>query len=366
MQPIQIKQLLLFSALALALASALVLVSAIAGCDVPPSDVDCENADPPEGFVTQGPSVESIRADLTVRGTSDHPSGLTIRTIEVMGMPATNDGFNHDRWSAILAFEELLALSKANLDSQVEVLVEATDVCGAVAELGRFSIVVDEDPKQNVTALSLQHTISSGESFLPANGKVPAVLNIFANPEAAGAEVKLAANIGSFGGAADSGIIVLGGDGVTDATATVLFTGDTAGIALVTATSEDHVASTQITVAGAPALVPSAGSLIGGQTIRVTVFTDGVIESCQATPTLGMTVISGESNLMGLPGAEDVNGDGKIDIDISAEQTLDEEITLTVSCIDVYGQAAAGEYVGVPLPAVLPNPDEPDVPEDTP
>jgi hypothetical protein len=340
------------------------LVFGLACEAAPESEIDCSATGSVEGDITLvlATADDAVKKDLLVRGTATHSEGLAIRKITVAGVTATQeDGFNFDSWEAVITFDRLLALVGSSEDNTVTIAVTALDSCDRTSTIGTVDVAVSLTPDVVVNELSITATIPGIDAtdpsdgyYLPADGNVPAIVTITGNPEAANAKVALEASHGTLSGG-DEGFeglsVTLTGDGIEPAKATLLYTSETPGVALLSATSGQTVATKLLTVAGAPALIPSGGALLKGQQIRVTVFTDGQLEACQATPTVGLTVTSGGGNLMEAPGGE-VTSEGRIEIDVLA--TEDVEASTVVTCVDIYGQASTGEY-SVDL---LPPPDD--------
>jgi hypothetical protein len=320
---------------------AIAAAMAMASCGAPPTESDCSNAIPVRGTVTiLGIETDLVRTDLLVRGTAEHPGGLAIRNIDVSGVQADNLDFNFNQWEALVAFDRLLALD-AELTGTVVLEVTSRDSCNVRTQLGVFQVDIDPDPALFVERLGLEVTLPTVASYLPATGNLSALVTVTANPEAAGAVVVLDTSLGTFDSGND---LVLLGAGNADAAATTFLSSAEPGVALVTATGETQLDQASVVFAGAPTLIPGGGSVATGQTIRVTVFTDGVIETCQATPATGAMVVSGGQNLTASPGGTDDTGDGRIDIDITATEDLVEDGEVTVVCADVFGQAGTGTY----------------------
>jgi hypothetical protein len=314
-----------------------------AGCGDSPPSVDPVCNGKVDIVVLQGNTDNVVRSDLLVSGTATHSSNLAIRNMTVGGVAANKDRFNFDAWSATVPFRTLQSLVP-DPGGTVTVPVVATDACSA-----EFSTSFPVKLDLPLEKLTLTRAYPDGEGYVPASGKFPASLTITANAQAAGAKVTLSASEGgTFDGALD-GLVTLSGDGTTDATATAFFTSTKPGTAFVTASAGDnHTAPIDIVVAGPPSMFPSSQTLAPKQSIRVTVDTDGRVESCQATPVLGITVKSGGKDLMATPAASDDNNDGKVDIDITAADMLSGAVTVTVACRDPFGQAVSGTYTAMP------------------
>jgi hypothetical protein len=319
--------------------SALLLALTLAACGAPETVVDCSDTRPVEGVITLGPTLEIVGGDLLVRGTAEHPDGLTIRSVDVAGVPADNLDFNFSRWEALVPFDQVQTLD-LDQSGRATLLVTARDVCGDRTVIDTFTVTLDPRPGVNVDRLELDIVLPGTATYLPVTGAHAAIVHATANPDAAGAPVRFNASVGQLDGATGT----LLGDGILEATATTLLTSTSPGTSLVTASAQNQLAQTSVTFAGPPALIPAGGSVAVGQTLRLTVFTEGEIASCQATPVAGVLVTSGQADITAVPSATDLTGDGRVDIDVTVGDGLLEDATLNVVCTDVFGQPGTGEY----------------------
>lgn len=316
-------------------------------CDAPPTELDCEDERGTiSGQVLSGEVTEAVSKDLQVQGTTEHSENLTIRQVQVAGIAAQNTGFNFSTWSVTVPIGALAALPKGE-DGKVAVSVKATDACLRTHEVDSFTLLVDPNPEINVQTLELAVELPGGESYLPASGNIPAVIELTANPEAANAAVTLSATQGTFKGTTDHQLL-LAGDRKQPARATALFIPSSPGTVVVTAAAKQVTKLATLKVVGAPSLFPAGATLSPGQTVRVSVLTEGRIAACQATPATGLSVKSGEVDLMSTPGGSDVTQDNLVDIDISAAAGATEKAETQVTCRDVYGQAATGTFTLAP------------------
>jgi hypothetical protein len=331
---------------------------AVAACDAPSIDRDCDDEEGGgriEGAIITGQTNQVVAADLTVRGTATHTQSLVVRRILVAGIAAKNEGFNFEQWSAVVPIGVLGRLPASGGPDRVEIEAIAFDGCDQEFSLGEPLVIdVDRTPGVRVERLALDVAFPGSEQpderFIPADGSASALITVVANADARGAAVTLTTNVGDFEGVTEGNVVHLAGEGMADATATVFLTADRAQDAIISAHTRTATApAIAIDVAGAPTLVPSTAMLEPGDSISVTVFTDGKVESCQATPATGMTVRgSDDTDLMQRPAAPDSNGDGRIDFVVRAEPTLTTAVTTTVTCQDRYGQAAPGTFHGAP------------------
>lgn len=299
-----------------------------------------------------------VRDDVHVTGTALHPDGLLIRGIAVEGVPATAIGFNFATWEAtipvavLVASAEIAATGVAPPSGLARLSAVATDACGAQDEVATAEgITVDLTPDTAVESLTLSLAnaaeLPEGVDYLPADGSWPALIRVVANAAAAGSRFSLQASDGDLSGPDEGNLMLLSGDGASEAEATALLTLDDEGPVVVTATGDDVVATLALTGVGAPALVPAGGTLEAGDTVRVTVLTDGTVDTCLATSsaTGAFTASSGGVDLLGAAGeVGDLSGDGRPDVDVEVAATWEGEADLTLACVDVYGQSASAVF----------------------
>ena len=318
---------------------------ALLACDTPPVTRECSADEGSiEGRATSGISDQVIAADLTVAGIALQTKGHVIRRITVAGISAKNDGFNFETWSAVVPIGLLVGLPADPSDpSKATVEIVAFDGCEQAFPIDSFSLSIDRTPGVRVERLALTLDVpgdeQSDERFLPADGSASGLIRIVSNPDARGATVTLTSNIGTFEGVGPGNTAVLAGDGTSDSTATVLFTATQAQDAIISASTKTVTSAPLATdVAGPPTFIPSGAVLEPGDTLAVTIFTDGKVASCQAEPVLGVGITSGATNLMSAAGANDTNSDGRVDITIEADPGVTAAIESDVTCRDRYGQ----------------------------
>jgi hypothetical protein len=188
--------------------------------------------------------------------------------------------------------------------------------------------------------------IPGNAGYLPADGLIPAVLQLTANAEAAGAIVHIAPSFGTVDGLAARDV-VLSGNGTGPSSASVLYTSSIAGTAVITASAGSRTAVLSLRVAGPPQMLPGTFTLAAGQSSLVSVDTQGTLDTCQATPVSGLSVTSGGRDLFAGPTAlTDGNGDGHPDITVEAASVLTGPVSTTITCRDVFGQSVSGQYHG--------------------
>jgi hypothetical protein len=292
-----------------------------------------------------------IDADLDVTGTIDRPPGIAIYDVWVAGVAATGTGLDFNAFSAKVPYSRLSSLASAsgqtdNPTATIEITAR-TNCNAATVALTSFSVPVNLKPGVTLDRLAFDPPlIPNNAGYLPADGSASAILRLRANAAAAGATVTLTTSAGTFDGVGAGNTVTLSGDGKSDALAACAF--KSSSDAQISASAKGLSAATAITVAGAPTLVPSSATLAPGESVTVTVFTDGKVKSCQATPAPGVSVMSGGTNLMATPGGKDETGDGRIDITITAPDKLATPVSTTGSCTDLFGQFTTATYTAKP------------------
>lgn len=314
----------------------------INGCDLsteaPETTLNCDTETNGVQFgTTSGPSLLEVEGDLFVTGTALHRDGLTIRQLTVAGIAATNESFNFETWSATIPYATLLALASIRADGFAALEAVAIDACRIQHRQELFTIEVDTEPAIEVLSLSVSLALPSSATYLPADGVTAAVVNVTANPKAAGAAVQLGASLGDFSGAS-SVDLVFSGDGVADARAQALFSSGVEGSALITATASDQLAAEAVEIVGAPLLVPSTINIDPGDAADISVFTEGTIVSCSAGFADGVTVTSGNQDLSQGDAVTDTDFDGRIDIRVEADLAAPIGETVDIVCEDIYRQ----------------------------
>lgn len=330
------------------------LLLAACGTYVDPQSLDCSVDSDITGSATSAAGTTVVRDTLTVTGTAFHPEGRAIRSVTVGGLPASNTGFNFETWRVDLPIEQLLSLD-SDADGSVALTVSAQDACDHPTPqiTDPLTILVDRTPGVVVESLDLMATIPSGVSWVPADGSVAATITVTANADAADALVSMSSGGGTLAGLTD-GAARLAGDGTSPATASLLFTSTTPGTALITASADGVLDSVTVLVAGPPELVPgtqpSGVYLSPGQSLPVTVWTDGEVDWCTAygaSPT-DIPVTTGGATLYGAQAASDTTGDGRPDIVVGPVADLSAAASVEVYCCDRYDQCGSATYAAAP------------------
>jgi hypothetical protein len=343
----------------------LLLLIALAACEAQdfPTDVDCPAGDEHiDGVVLPQDQAAVQTTDLRVIGQARHVDGLAIRTVEALGVIATNTGFNHDAWEMSLPISSLVDAARRVLPSgadpneaivAVTVTVEATDACGRREPVGSFDVDVDLSPASRLDVIELVAQLPGVADHLPSDGSAEATLLVTANPSAVGTAVTLEASRGTFRGVNGDNQVQLSGDGVADAGATVFYAFDAGpydGDVLLTVSGAGVVGTTTVAIAGPPRLTPATLTLSPGDSQTVTILTDGALELCYATGAdVGdLAVEAGSVSLLEGPLAESLLGDGVYpSFTVALPDDAAEPGAVTVTCEDVFGQRGTGEYAGV-------------------
>ncbi len=307
-------------------------IALLASCRGPQDDAECP-VDVALAVTSSAPDL--VSSDLVVRGTVVPSRDVTIRSVTVNGIQAAADSFNYTDWSATVPFATLLAaLPKGSDEATLPIIV--SDACGHSTH-DELRVVVNRHPEVRVETLSLAATPPAGRTFLPADGSASASLVVTGNPEARGASVTLDTNgPAHFEGAGASPSVVLAGDGMAPATASLLLTADGPGPIILTAhggsaTSKLLVLST----ARAPKLVPPTAKLLPGQSITVALLKDidDQVVACDSTTATGLSVLPADDGLA---------------FEITAAADLAASATVRLTCRDGYGQTTVVSYSAEP------------------
>lgn len=326
----------------------LLLASALAAsCNVDAAEVGCPDGG--AGLVLHMPPIEPAKpliTDLTVTGTIDRPPGIAIYNVFVAGVAATSAGVDFDGFTAVVPYATLVSLAAADPGSasaQAEIEITARTNCGGTPiSLKKVSVPVSLGVQ--VTRLAFDTPLFPvGASYLPADQSASAILRLRANPGAAGAMVALTATTGTLDGVGVTETLTLSGDGKSDAVAMCTF--KSASSAQITAAAPGSSAAMAINVAGPPVISPSSATLAPGEALGISVLTDGKVRWCQATPAVGIHVLSGTADIMTAPAATDVNSDGNVDLTVTIDTPLAADATTTVSCVDLFGQFTKGTFI---------------------
>src|SRR6185503_13913398 len=92
-------------------AIAAAIAIAASGCSAEPVEVDCDatKVNITGTLISQVPTAP-VDKDLDVQGTATDGNNLAIHRVLVAGVPATNMGFNFERWSVHLPFQVISSL----------------------------------------------------------------------------------------------------------------------------------------------------------------------------------------------------------------------------------------------------------------
>jgi len=304
------------------------LLALALACVTPPQAPDCSTV----GAIT-GDATATLLDDgsLNVRGTALHPDALAMRGVWVGEQPATPDGFNYSAWSASLSARELLALS----DGTTAVLeITTSDVCVDRGLLTTLTVDLPRDPP-HLDRLSVELALPGGRTYLPADGSASAAVDLRANPEAAG----LIAHVSSAGGSAEAteGTLALGDDG--DAHWVTTWSADTAGPAVLAATVGAELRSAAILVVGPPLFLAYTAEIGPGAAMQLQVDPgQGSFGACSASGELGVS--SGGRDLKQTDGGADLDGDGLLDLSVTAALDSSPGQQALIACWDAYGQTA--------------------------
>ncbi len=315
----------------------MIWLALLMGCP-PAVTLNCSAVDPVFGEMQVALQVDS---SAVVTGTATHPEGLAIRTISVGGEPANADDFNYAEWSVDLPAEVVDdLLGGADL---IDVDAISTDACGISTRFATDTIDLQTGPDPFVEDLALTFEFPGEHDYLPADGSAQALVTALANVEAIGMPVSFGTSLGLLDATTT---VLLSRDDL--AAATVAFTGDSPGVTLITASSGGQTVSRALNVRGSAVLLPNAADIDPGEAYGVQVDPDGAtLASCSAEGELGAT--SGGVDIKTTPGGTDSDGDGRYDLFVTAPISAAVGDSVTITCVDVFGQQAVGTYA-VPDP----------------
>lgn len=308
------------------------LIGLLAACKGPEDTAEC----PVEVSLAVTSSVpDLVSADLVVRGTVIPSRDVTIRSVSVNGIQAEADSFNYSDWSATVPLATLLAALPNGADEATLPIV-VSDACGQSTK-DELRVVVNRHPEVRLEMLSLAATPPAGRTFLPADGSASAALVLSGNPEARGAAVTLDTNgTAHFEGAGDAPTVVLAGDGVGPATASLLLTADGAGPIILTARGGNATSMPLVlATAAAPKLFPPTAKLRPGQSLTVSLLKDVAeqVVACESASTPGLSVLPADDGLA---------------FELAADADLAEAATAQLTCRDGYGQTTVVRYSAEP------------------
>ncbi len=306
--------------------------------------LDAVAADPLfTGAILTGQPVEPVAGDLELTGTLEHTENFAIRRVSVAGVAAENLDYNFSRWKVTIPVGTLNLAKPDPATGVVTLAAEAVDVCERRAVFDSLDVVAAGALGKNVTRLALELSYPDGQDYAPTTVARAVEVTVRANVEAAGGVVGLRFDGEAVGTISGAGSVALVADG-EDATAQTTAYVTSAGTQLLLGEIAQTRAQAQLRAVGPPALVPNEVTLSAGQSQRVTVVTDGRVERCWASGSSGVSVTSGEADLMLEEGGTDLTGDGSVDIDIAVDVGVDAQGSVTIRCEDVFGQQVMSSY----------------------
>lgn len=342
----------------LLLCTALMTVGAAAGCDSvdEPLNVECPDGTGPfkladsriTGTFAFEPPVDPLTRGQTIfiSGTAHHEDGLAIREIRVAGVAAARDEFNFARWSATVSYEAIVTASATSAESQVQLEAVAIDACGNRYPFAVGVVAVDPSPDIDVQSLSIAVEYPGSATFVPADGRAPAIVRITGTGRAAGAVVSVTTDRGDLRGLDEEGKVVLAAPaGETGtATATLLFYGTEAGTAIVAATVEDKVAVGLVKAEGPPSLSPRLATLGAGSSLEVDVSGASEIR-CSAEVSADLQVLYGTDALGATATLIEADEAGRRVLSVqAASEPVESSVEIDVTCTDAFGQVGGGVY----------------------
>ncbi|PIE21000.1 MAG: hypothetical protein CSA66_00215, partial [Proteobacteria bacterium] len=281
---------------------------------------------------------------VIIRGTATHEDGLAIREILVAGVSAEATTFNFGQWSAQLSYDSLALAAPADAAGDVVVEAVAIDACGNRYPFLEVALAIDPTPSVDVDSLTIEVTYPGGRAYVPSDESAAATLKLNATGRASGAEVTVAAATGTFQGLSAANTVRLFADGQDSASGTVLFYATEPGVTVITAVVDDTLAAALVVAAEAPSLAPRVATLVPGAVIEVQVLTEGALERCQATPSEVFEVRHSGVAIGAAAAAMSRDEDGAYLLEVEAAAEAAAAGSLTLTCVDEYGQAGSGHY----------------------
>lgn len=302
--------------------------------EIPDTEVRCEDASSTNitVVVTSGTGQQRLGGDVTLSGTARQSKGLAIRRLTVDGVAVTAGRLNYATWSVVIP---AASLGKVESGPPLELAIEAEDACGST-----FSSKETVTLVAPLSGLDVTVTYPNPEApYLPATGDAQAIVRVSADASAIGAPVTVRSS--------DPALVFLGRENeqVTlqaaeneKAAAQVLVSGEKAGTYTIEASGEGQSSLETVRIIGPALIFPGQATLGPGDTLDVNVITEGVVQSCQATPSAGITVTSGGQNIAITPAADDADGDGSIDLTVTTSDMATAPASVSVTCRDPFGQ----------------------------
>lgn len=232
--------------------------------------------------------------NIRVSGTARHPRGLTIRRILVGNVPATNGSFNFATWSAEISAEELARLSSlpdGGLGETVAIPVVAYDVCDVGTPRGSstLNLQVQTAAQTRVRRITVARVPDAETPPGAAPLNTPVQLEVRTNLEASGVSVRATLDPGGSGATFADGstqvTLTPTATETNDAIARFTLRGAPAtGTAVVTLIAGNQATAAAVRFVGPPAMLPRSSSIAPGQTVRVSVISEGLLRVCTLSP----------------------------------------------------------------------------------
>lgn len=332
------------------------VLSALLACEEAPDSVVCEG----KGAVTvtlhaPAPGIPLV-GDLNLSGLAEHSEGLTIREIQVLGVPVENTGFNFDAWKVTLPFDKLMSAASAEVTSDgrtVALTAHVREACEGDLEEALFrladqsevtSVPIYVEPRVRLGTLRAQVTYDDGTGQLPAylapSPDAAATLSLRSEPSAAGAKVLLEGLGVLFGGVPDRAELRLDAQGA----AKVELRKGSAGQSSITARAGEDLAGAVLLVGGRPVLAPGALTLPPGAAVAVHGRVEGDVPArvnCEASESPSLSVTSTKGALTQPGGVTfDLGAGESIDFIAAASADSKPEVA-TITCRELaYGQVS--------------------------
>lgn len=330
-----------------------ILAPLACGDDKPPSTkLDCDGAGGPVTIEVASGEGRSLDGDLELAGSVRGPSDVAIRSVFVAGTPAERGSFNYGTWTATVPFQRLTQLHEPG-STEVSLDLRAVDACGrefTATKALRIPVAFE--------TLDANPSFPGGSSYLPADGTSAVTVRVTANADAAGRVVRVEASTPGTLTNLRGDLLTLTGDGTTPAEGVFDYrpAGLRDGVATLTISGGGQATTVTVPVASPPSLLPSQGTVVAGQSLRVSVVSRGEVRGCSALTPLGVQASSGGQDISAAEAAVDDNDDGYPDIVIAVAEELAAAALVTISCRDVHGQQGTARFTATPATTPAPAP----------
>lgn len=270
--------------------------------------------------------------DITLRGVLDRPKYVTIYSVVIAGLDATDEGGNFTQFSVTVpvAVQERL---KSDLKLPVTVLTN----CGPISLPSIEVTPAPLGPKSTTLSIAVDDALTE-HGYLPLAPIHPLLVTVEGDADANGVAIELTTSLGTL----LHSMLVLRSVPMTTHTSasTYLLPPDKAGRAVLVARSGGTSAfNTDVVFLGPPRLSPPDGLIYVGTTAVVSIDTPSIDDTASKI---------GSCNIIAPPGVTVTGPNTNNNIQIVVGPTSMDEHVLEITCRDVFGQAISGNYTVMP------------------